>query len=235
MLAEDIDGTITSLDVTNLPAGATFSGPVDYFKTLTWTPLFNQAGTYNIKFSTSDDDLAGVNQTVKINVAEFGNHAPFFTTTLPDTIDFFVGVVGNIVIKAQDLDFDNITISLDLGPLSSSFVDSGNGTGVHSFLPDSSLIDSVIPVRFIVTDSPSGLTDTLTTSYWVRSFLRGDLDGTFNYTMNDIVFLVNYIYRGGPEPDPLEAGDVDASGAINTADLSYLINFIYRGGPAPPQ
>ena len=235
VLAEDIDGSITSLDVTNLPAGATFSGPVDYFKTLTWTPLFNQAGTYNIKFSTSDNDLAGVNQTVKINVAEFGNHAPFFTTTLPDTIDFFVGVVGNIVVKAQDLDFDNITISLDLGPLSSSFVDSGNGTGVHSYMPDSSVIGLLTSVRFIVTDVPAGLTDTLETIYWIRSFLRGDLDGNFKYTMNDIVYLVNYIYRGGPEPDPLEAGDVDASGAINTADLSYLINFIYRGGPAPPQ
>ena len=168
-------------------------------------------------------------------MAEFGNHAPSFITTFPDTIEFFVGVVGNIVVKAQDLDFDIITISLDLGPPSGTFVDSGNGTGVHSFLPDSALIDSVFPVRFIVTDIPAGLTDTLTTSYWVRNFLRGDLDGTFNYTMNDVVFLVNYIFRNGPEPDPLQAGDVDASGAINTADLSYLVNFIYRGGPAPPQ
>ncbi|MEE8404454.1 MAG: Ig-like domain-containing protein, partial [candidate division Zixibacteria bacterium] len=235
VLAEDIDGIITSLDATNLPLGATFSGPIIYFKTVNWTPLFNQAGSYTINISTSDNDSASANQSVQINVAEFGNHAPSFTTTLPDTIEFFVGVAGNIVVKAQDLDFDNITISLDLGPLSSTFVDSGNGTAVHSFLPDSALIDSVIPVRFIVTDVPAGLTDTLTTSYWVRDFLRGDLDGTFNYTMNDVVFLVNYIYRDGPEPDPLQAGDVDASGAINTADLSYLVNFIYRGGPAPPQ
>ena len=52
--------------------------------------------------------------------------------------------------------------------------------------------------------------------------------------MADVLFLINYLYKGGPAPDPLEIGDVTCDGEVNIEDVLFLINYLYRGGPAPP-
>jgi Dockerin type I domain len=51
--------------------------------------------------------------------------------------------------------------------------------------------------------------------------------------IQDITFLINYLYKGGLAPNPLKAGDANGSGLINIQDITYLINFLYKGGPAP--
>jgi len=50
----------------------------------------------------------------------------------------------------------------------------------------------------------------------------------------DVVFLINYLYKGGPAPDPLETGDVTCNGEVSLDDVIFLINYLYRDGPAPP-
>jgi len=62
---------------------------------------------------------------------------------------------------------------------------------------------------------------------------RGDADQSNNIDIGDVVFLVDYIFAGGPEP-PLYSGDADASGAIDISDPVYLIGYIFAGGPPPP-
>jgi len=49
----------------------------------------------------------------------------------------------------------------------------------------------------------------------------------------DVVYLVSYIFSGGPAPKPLAAGDADCSGDIDIADCVYLINYIFSVGPQP--
>jgi len=49
----------------------------------------------------------------------------------------------------------------------------------------------------------------------------------------DIVFLINFIYKDGPAPNPLELGRIDGDELINILDVVYLINYIYKDGPAP--
>jgi len=44
---------------------------------------------------------------------------------------------------------------------------------------------------------------------------------------------MNYIFKGGPAPEPLEAGDADCDYAVNLADAVHLINYIIKGGPEP--
>ena len=51
--------------------------------------------------------------------------------------------------------------------------------------------------------------------------------------MLDIVFLINYKYKSGPAPDPLESADVNHDLDINILDIVYLINYKYKGGPEP--
>ena len=64
-------------------------------------------------------------------------------------------------------------------------------------------------------------------------YLLGDvvLDGVVN--LGDVIYLINYLYRGGPGPLPEWTGDVTSDGVTNIGDVVYLVNYLFRGGPPP--
>ncbi len=64
-------------------------------------------------------------------------------------------------------------------------------------------------------------------------FTCGDADGNDIITISDAVYLITYIFGGGPSPAPLLAGDADCNGIVTISDAVYLINYIFGGGPAP--
>jgi photosystem II stability/assembly factor-like uncharacterized protein len=61
----------------------------------------------------------------------------------------------------------------------------------------------------------------------------GDIDGNGQTDMLDILYLISYLYKGGPVPDPPEAGDINDDDASNMLDILYLISYLYKGGPEP--
>ncbi len=61
----------------------------------------------------------------------------------------------------------------------------------------------------------------------------GDADGNSIVTISDAVYMIGYIFGGGPAPTPIEAGDVDCNGIVTISDVVFLINYIFGGGPAP--
>jgi len=66
------------------------------------------------------------------------------------------------------------------------------------------------------------------------AFVHGDCDGNGVIGLPDVVYLINYALKGGPQPIPLETGDMDCpNNYIDLADVVYLINYVLRGGPAP--
>lgn len=66
------------------------------------------------------------------------------------------------------------------------------------------------------------------------SYQSGDANGDGFLDMADIIYLVNYLYKGCLAPNPLEAGDANCDGVVELGDVVYLINYVLRGGP-PPQ
>jgi hypothetical protein len=72
-----------------------------------------------------------------------------------------------------------------------------------------------------------------TLSFPVSVFICGDADAGGSVDIDDVVYLIAYIFAGGPEPDPIESGDADCSGAIDIDDAVYLISYIFSGGPPP--
>jgi hypothetical protein len=66
-----------------------------------------------------------------------------------------------------------------------------------------------------------------------KSFSRGDVNGDGEIDLADVVFLVNYLFIGGPAPSPLEVGDANCSGEVDLADAIFLINYLFIGGPPP--
>ncbi len=63
--------------------------------------------------------------------------------------------------------------------------------------------------------------------------LPGDVNGDGKVDASDVVFLINYLYRGGTVPDPPQRGDVNGDSVVGAGDVVYLINYLYRSGPPP--
>jgi len=62
---------------------------------------------------------------------------------------------------------------------------------------------------------------------------RGDANGDGIVNSADVVWLIDYLFKGGPPPDPLSEGDVNCDGIVNSADVVFLINYLFKGGPPP--
>ena len=65
-------------------------------------------------------------------------------------------------------------------------------------------------------------------------YMCGDANNTQDINILDIVYLINYKYKDGPEPPYMESSDLNGcDGYINILDVVYLVNFKYKNGPAP--
>lgn len=65
------------------------------------------------------------------------------------------------------------------------------------------------------------------------SFLCGDANDDQMVNIADAVFIVNYIFKHGPVPDPAEVGDVNYDSTVNVGDAVYLLNYVFKDGPGP--
>jgi hypothetical protein len=64
--------------------------------------------------------------------------------------------------------------------------------------------------------------------------LCGDVTNNGIVDVGDVVYLVTYLYKGGPAPIPMVCvGDVNNNDIVDVGDLVYLVSYLYRGGPAP--
>ncbi len=61
----------------------------------------------------------------------------------------------------------------------------------------------------------------------------GDANGDGLVNVGDAVYLINYVFREGPAPEPVCIADVDGDGETNVGDAVYLIVYIFKGGTPP--
>jgi hypothetical protein len=62
----------------------------------------------------------------------------------------------------------------------------------------------------------------------------GDVNDDGILDVGDVVYLINYLYRNGPEPMPFSViGDVTCDLIVDAGDVVYLINYLFRNGPEP--
>jgi hypothetical protein len=62
----------------------------------------------------------------------------------------------------------------------------------------------------------------------------GDANGDGTVDIGDVVYLIEYIFSGGPEPVPvIWSGDVDCSRTVDISDVVWVIEYIFSGGLAP--
>jgi protocatechuate 3,4-dioxygenase beta subunit len=133
--ATDPDGApITSLTAAGLPSGATFTpGPGNTNGTLSWTPDFFQAGSYDVTF-TAANALSG-SATTTITVTNV-DRAPVLTA--PATASVAEGQLLTVDVTVTDPDGEPITsLTAAVLPAGATFTPGpGNASGTLSWTPD---------------------------------------------------------------------------------------------------
>ena len=93
----------------------------------------------------------------------------------------------------------------------------------------------------ITTNTPTNVVTKEEWFYHIESCcnLRGDVaipkDGSV--LANDIVWLVDFLFRGGTAPECWDEGDcaIPLDGNIIVNDIVWLVNYLFKGGTAPPE
>lgn len=65
------------------------------------------------------------------------------------------------------------------------------------------------------------------------TYIRGDANRDKIIDLGDVIYLINFVYKNGPPPDPLPAGDANSDGEVDIVDVFYLIDYLFIGGPLP--
>jgi len=66
-----------------------------------------------------------------------------------------------------------------------------------------------------------------------NGFVRGNADGNGSEDLTDGVFVLNYLFQGGPRPASLDAADSNDDGTVDLTDAVYFLNYLFLGGPPP--
>ncbi len=151
------------------------------------------------------------------------NFHPVVTVSAADTLVRF-HTNYNYYPSISDADGGPFTISYLRWPTWSEV--RGDSVVGTALAPDSASTQAII-----VKIRDSCNVDTI--SFNVSVYLCGNADGDELISIADAIYLIEYIFAGGPAPQPLAQGDADCSGSINIADVVWLINYIFRSGPAP--
>jgi len=65
----------------------------------------------------------------------------------------------------------------------------------------------------------------------IERVLGGDVDGNGSIDVQDVFYLINFLFANGPVP--IGESDVNGDGTIDVNDVFYLVNRLFSGGPAP--
>jgi hypothetical protein len=64
--------------------------------------------------------------------------------------------------------------------------------------------------------------------------LTGDVNRDASITASDIIYMVNFTFKGGYAPLPCEAsGDANCDGSVTAADVIALVNYVFKSGNPP--
>jgi len=61
----------------------------------------------------------------------------------------------------------------------------------------------------------------------------GDVTEDGVIDLSDVIFLIDYLYKGGTAPHPLSWGDPNADCTVSLGDLVFLIDYLYKNGSVP--
>lgn len=160
----------------------------------------------------------------------------------PCSYPIIAALVEKFVLEDESLSFQVSTcggcpgitvLSAENLPPQAFFYDSGNGTGVFTFTPDSTQGGEYY-VTFIACDSLVCDSQTVQITVLCTAPKVGDVNISGGISIPDLVILVNHIFRGTSAPPVMCTADLNHDDKLNLADILLLVNHLFRFGPIPP-
>ena len=128
----------------------------------------------------------------------------------------------------QDIRIDHST---DGGASWDSITERTTDDGLYEWTPDTLSAHSRIRVCDYLDCNPADISDA---NFSILPYMSGDVNNDCVVNVGDVVYLVSYLYKGGPAPQPeVCIGDVNDDGIVNVGDVVWLVSYLYKGGPAP--
>lgn len=186
--------------------------------TLATTPSWYSSSSYSsvieeIQFADVDRD--GVSSYVESMDIEPGKGLYYL-------LRYPLHSVDSVYVDGTKLGYDEFCYSLIDGWVSAGTVPTSSMTVFYqwSYKPD------------------MGVSNWDVSSYVFRNnldpgFMPGDVNATMSVDIDDIVFLIAYVFGTAAPPDPIESGDPNGSRTIDIDDIVYLVNYVFQGGSAP--
>ena len=97
----------------------------------------------------------------------------------------------------------------------------------YNYWGKSSLQAIELDIYHKVDESKLGLVD------FGHPIILGDVDQDGDIDLADVIYLANYILKGGATPPLMIVCDVNHDGKYSLADVVFLANYILKGGPPP--
>lgn len=95
------------------------------------------------------------------------------------------------------------------------------------------LFDSVTTPELLVDDDCDFLNAKTHSPITDINYIYGDVNNDGIINILDIIYMIDYKFKGGAAIYPEIRGDVNCDSQINILDILYLINYKFKGGPAP--
>jgi hypothetical protein len=181
-----------------------------------------QTGTYYIMLTVMDNQEMADTCFLPITLE---NHPPVLDAIGNQKFNEGDYVVLNV--SAFDLDGDSLIFTASNLPDGADFY---GGDGVFLWTPTYTQRGTYPNIHFEVSDGQGGV-DSEDITIEILNYPQGDVtdDGIVNVA--DVVYLVTYLFLGGPPPDTM-VGNVNCDLVVNVADVVYLVTYLFQNGPA---
>ena len=124
-----------------------------------------------------------------------------------------------------------------------------NNIGLVGQTADIAFTDGIIPANpggatlppatnVVITDDGLGippiLEDGLVEIVAGPAFIRGDANGSMTVDLADAIYILGFLFSGGPAPVCFDSGDFNDDGSNDISDAIYALDYLFTEGAAPP-
>jgi len=193
-----------------------------------WGTNWGESGWFRIRMGVNE---AGIETEVHRQNVDMSSIAERMVVTAPNSWAQFMGEDNTNVRWASPFFYDTVEIEYSTNSGSDWLTIQANTTNDGEYnwtIPETASSNCRVRVSDAADGVPSDQSDNDFMIYIV-----GDANADTNRDIVDIVYLINYVLKTGPEPIPLRAGDAFCDYDINLQDIVFMVNYVLKGGPKP--